>query len=66
MKEVIDLLRNIKGSPKTTSAGVVLVIVALYIMYSAETITYVSVETGMLAVGLFLFILPDSKNIDYE
>ena len=66
MKNVTDLLGNINGSPKTTGAGLVLVLISLYMLYESTDTTYSSIEVGMLGVGLYLFVMPDKKEENNE
>ena len=62
---ITDLLKNIKGGPKTTLVGAALMILSGYMMYSNDfTVTYTSIEIGMLGVGIYFFVINDKLKID--
>ena len=64
---VTDLLKNIKGGPKTTLVGALLIVLSGYMMYSNDfTVTYTSIEIGMLGVGIYLFVINDNLKIDED
>lgn len=54
---------NIKGGPKTTILGGILIIFSLYMMYdnASETVDYI-VNGGILTTGVSLFFISDRKD----
>ena len=65
LRDVTDLLKNIKGGPKTTIVGAVLILLSSYMMYTKDfTLTYTSIEAGILALGIYLFIANDKLKVD--
>jgi hypothetical protein len=64
LEDVTSLLKNIKGGPKTTIAGAFLTSLSVYTMYTnGFNDTYTSVHVGMLAVGIYLFVINDKLKI---
>ena len=62
IESVTKLMNNIQGSPKTTFIGLVLICFSLYMMYENDfTLTYTSIEVGILAFGVYLFVIKDKK-----
>jgi len=59
MEKIIVLLKNVKGSPKTTIAGLICMIVGGYLIYEmgVKELEYSSIEAGLFITGLWLFIL---------
>lgn len=61
LKDVTELLKNIKGGPKSTAVGALLIIFSGYMMYTNDfTATYTSIEIGILAIGVYLFVVKDN------
>ena len=60
MKDLLDIAKNIKKGPKTSIVGALMVLFSSYMIYSNEqTLTYTSVEVGLLITGLYLFLTSD-------
>ena len=62
MKEVLQALKNVKGGPKTTVIGALMMILGGVLIYTADfTFTWASVEVGIFIVGVYLCLINDSK-----
>lgn len=62
MDKIISILGNLNGGPKTTIVGAAFMLFGGYLIYSSEQeLTWVSIEVGMIGIGLFLLFTPDRK-----
>lgn len=60
MKEVLELLKNVKRGPKTSIVGIILCLFGGYLIYTMDTsLTWASVEVGIFVVGLYLCLTSD-------
>lgn len=60
MKDLLDLVKNVKKGPKTSIVGIILFLFGGYTIYTSEvTLTYMSIEVGIFVVGLYLFLTSD-------
>lgn len=62
MDKLINLLKNVKRGPITTTVGVVVFLFGGYLVYmSKSSLTWDSVPTGLFIVGIVLLVVPDGK-----
>ena len=62
MKELLNTFKNVKQSPRTSSAGLMLMIFGGYLIYSSEAdLTYLSIEVGLFLLGLYFFLEKDEN-----
>ena len=70
MKDLLEVAKNVKKGPKSSVVGALMIIFGGYLIYdNDQTITYASVEVGLLIVGLYLFLTSDgvfTKNKDED
>lgn len=60
MKDLLEVAKNIKKGPKSSLAGILLFVFGGYMIYTSEqTLGYGSLEVGIFAVGLYLFLTSD-------
>jgi hypothetical protein len=61
MKEIADLLKNVKKGPKTSIVGALMMIFGGYLIYNNETdLEWASVPVGLFAMGAYLCLTSDS------
>lgn len=67
MRDLLELTKNVKKGPKSSIIGFVLFIAGGYMIYSdwkspdpENALTYTSIEVGIFALGLYLFLSSDS------
>lgn len=61
LKDVFNLFKNVAEGPNSTVAGLVLGAMGGYMIYHTEgDLSYLSIEIGILLLGLFLFLSGDS------
>jgi len=62
LKELTPFLQNIKGGPKTTGLGAILLAYSMYMLYSASSNSDYIVNGGIFALGFMSFFLKDRKD----
>lgn len=61
MKELLNLVKNIKAGPRTSVVGGILGIFGAYLIYtSEEALDWMSIEVGLLLIGTYLCLSSDS------
>ena len=62
MKEILEIIKNVKRGPKTTIAGIILSAFGGYMMYSLEgSLEWASVEVGIFIAGAYLCLISDTE-----
>lgn len=60
IETLLPYIKNIKGGPKTTITGAILVLFSMYLMYTSENDTVsVLLESGLIFLGIALFFRSD-------
>jgi fucose permease len=60
MKGILEVFKNVKGGPRTTIIGALLMAFGGFLIYNTETtFTWVSVEVGIFILGTYLCIIND-------
>lgn len=60
MKEIFDLLKNVKKGPKTSLIGALMMVFGGYLIYVTEgDLNWASVEVGLFALGAYLCLTSD-------
>ena len=62
--KVPEILKGIKGSPRTTIAGIVCVVASGFLLWKTgyEDLSYTSAEGGLFLLGLYLFVLDTGED----
>lgn len=67
MRDLLSIVQNVQKGPKTSIVGFILFIAGGYMIYSdwknpdpENALTYTSIEVGIFALGLYLFLSSDS------
>lgn len=60
MKDLLEVAKNIKKGPKSSIAGLFLIMFGGYMIYASEqTLGYSSLEVGIFTGGLYLVLASD-------
>ena len=64
MNELLKAMQNVTKGPKTSLVGLIMFLGGAYMIYEdwknpKTSLTYASIEVGIFAVGLYLFLSSD-------
>jgi hypothetical protein len=61
MKQILPFIKNIKGGPKTTIVGAVLMGIALVKYFLSDYHVEITVDVPLFGIGLILLFLKDAQ-----
>jgi len=62
MKDLLGIIKNVKGGWKSSLVGVIFIGIFIYEYYTKDKIDLISIDSALLAIGLALLFAPGEDN----